>query len=667
MRKTSALRSNRLLASAFFVTIVALFSSSCAFPASKGERGRPAQSKRGPFKKVNKSAENRKKGYSLRNTRGVRINRKRPPRWETEGDALFFGSKSDDIHPDLQGDTPTEMMNSLVTLQQQQQQPQSQGRVGKDVATKKSGKPREEEVSSDEENKLPDFLSWGPLSTGPILSPKLKHLYKSPTPIQIESFGPISSKKNVVIAAPTGSGKTLAYLLPVLCRIPRHSFGAAIIVTPTTELALQIQAVVDSLWLPFKDEAESSVYVVKSDEAEQDELQWILTEMMIENQSSPIIAGTPAALSKWLEVCIKNKQGMNILDSLETVVLDEADRLLQTEALSRIEQNKRNGVVNPQSRRRLEQKSDAIQFLERISSQGQTFFAGTRGRKQLVCASATVGRTLRRQIMELTDAASVDMGSELVCADDRVGKDADKRKRSLLPSTIRHAFVVQEDAGECEGAALVKTAWEALRMLSPGPTIIFPGKTGVKVMEETLAKECALRCVKTLQDDMQEAAEELLADESIIYKEWRDTPIFVIAERFARGLDIPNVEYVCLTGGAPNSPAAYAHLAGRTGRAGKPGTAVTFVRNMKDAKRVINIGSKLGISFHPLFEDSRKDDDPTQTAGQLDGSSSVAQPSSLSKEALESLTVPVLKDMLKERGQKVSGRKGELVERLLGS
>jgi superfamily II DNA/RNA helicase len=158
-----------------------------------------------------------------------------------------------------------------------------------------------------------------------------------------------------------------------------------------------------------------------------------------------------------------------------------------------------------------------------------------------------------------------------------------------------------------------------------------------------------------------------LLTDAITYEEWKDTPIFVIGERFGRGLDIPNVQYVCLAGGAPNSPAAYAHLTGRTGRAGKPGKAVTFVRGMKDAKRVVNIGNKLGVSFYPLFEDSEKPRgrDTSEAEGQSAGGSSKQESSSWSKDELESFTVPVLKDMLKERGQKVSGRKGELVQRLV--
>eukprot|EP00980_Cylindrotheca_fusiformis_P002852 scaffold672_cov126-Cylindrotheca_fusiformis.AAC.53 len=639
------------------VSFVALCRYSYAFPASNGSRRQPpTQSKYGRFKHkiADKSAQSKRKGYELRNTRGVRTNRRRPPRWETEGDALFFGTKSDYVHPGLEGETPTELLKNLVALQHQE-------RPSREDKRSKSGG---QEVDSGKK-KLPENLSWGPISTGPILSPRLKTLYNDPTPIQIESFGPISNKKNVVIAAPTGSGKTLAYLVPLLCRIRRRSFGAAIIVTPTTELAMQIQAVADTLWPPLGGEEESCVYVVKSEEGE--ELQWIISEMMIEDKSAPIIAGTPLALCNWLELCIKNRQGMDIANGIEAVVLDEADRLLQTEALSRIENNKRNGIVNPQSRRRLEKKTDAIKFLDRISSQGQTFFAGSRERIQVICASATVGRTLRRQIMELTEATSVDMGSELVCADDRVGKDADMRKSSLLPNTIAHTFLLQEDSAGCEGRTLVRRAWDALESLPPGPTIIFPGKTGVKVMVEMLTNECGLQCVKTLQDNIHKSAEVLR--DSAIYTDWEDTPIFVIGERFGRGLDIQNIRYVCLTGGAPNSPAAYAHLAGRTGRAGKQGKAITFVKDMKDANRIANISSKLGISFYPLFEDvDRETIKATGEANVEDYTSSKQEqesPSSLSKEDLEACTMPVLKGMLKERGQQVSGRKAELVERLL--
>src|SRR5258708_19431177 len=54
--------------------------------------------------------------------------------------------------------------------------------------------------------------------------------------------------RDVVIEAPTGSGKTFAYLIPMVERLARRGAGPrALIVTPTRELALQVEKVLRSL------------------------------------------------------------------------------------------------------------------------------------------------------------------------------------------------------------------------------------------------------------------------------------------------------------------------------------------------------------------------------------------------------------------------------------
>ena len=69
-------------------------------------------------------------------------------------------------------------------------------------------------------------------------------------------------RTNAIIASPTGTGKTLAYLLPLLCTSPGgqrgEGAGGILIVTPTIELACQIQREVDVLWPPLPPSVSSS-------------------------------------------------------------------------------------------------------------------------------------------------------------------------------------------------------------------------------------------------------------------------------------------------------------------------------------------------------------------------------------------------------------------------
>ncbi len=64
---------------------------------------------------------------------------------------------------------------------------------------------------------------------------------RTPTLIQKESYDAILNGASCVCLAKTGTGKTLAYALPVLERIKKGEANSAVIIAPTTELAVQIR------------------------------------------------------------------------------------------------------------------------------------------------------------------------------------------------------------------------------------------------------------------------------------------------------------------------------------------------------------------------------------------------------------------------------------------
>ena len=70
-----------------------------------------------------------------------------------------------------------------------------------------------------------------------------------PTPIQDQTIPPASEGRDILACAMTGSGKTAAFLLPILHRLMAKPRGAtrALILTPTRELAAQIQAHLEEL------------------------------------------------------------------------------------------------------------------------------------------------------------------------------------------------------------------------------------------------------------------------------------------------------------------------------------------------------------------------------------------------------------------------------------
>jgi len=65
-----------------------------------------------------------------------------------------------------------------------------------------------------------------------------------PVQVQAEAIPSLLDGRDVVIEAPTGSGKTLAFLVPMIERLARGGAGPrALIVTPTRELAMQVEKV----------------------------------------------------------------------------------------------------------------------------------------------------------------------------------------------------------------------------------------------------------------------------------------------------------------------------------------------------------------------------------------------------------------------------------------
>ena len=77
-----------------------------------------------------------------------------------------------------------------------------------------------------------------------MLAALLKQGITEPVQVQAEAIPALLAGRDVVMEAQTGSGKTLAYLIPLVEKLPRGGAGPrALIVTPTRELALQVEKV----------------------------------------------------------------------------------------------------------------------------------------------------------------------------------------------------------------------------------------------------------------------------------------------------------------------------------------------------------------------------------------------------------------------------------------
>jgi ATP-dependent RNA helicase RhlE len=144
-----------------------------------------------------------------------------------------------------------------------------------------------------------------------------KHRFTKPYPIQEQAIPAILDGKDVLGLAQTGSGKTASYVLPVLMQLERQSPTRnrhinVLVVVPTRELAIQVEAVFSSFGadvpFPFKSMA---VFGGVS-----------INPQMKALSNVNVLVATPGRL---LELSDSNALHFS---SVSTLILDEADKLL---------------------------------------------------------------------------------------------------------------------------------------------------------------------------------------------------------------------------------------------------------------------------------------------------------------------------------------------------
>lgn len=131
------------------------------------------------------------------------------------------------------------------------------------------------------------------------------------TPIQVAAIPAVRDGKDVIGIANTGTGKTAAFLIPLVERILKDRTYRALIITPTRELALQIQDELKSfsLGMPIYNAfciGKSSMY----------------TQIRSLQRNPHVVIGTPGRLKDLIE-----RKALR-LSTFRMVVLDEADQML---------------------------------------------------------------------------------------------------------------------------------------------------------------------------------------------------------------------------------------------------------------------------------------------------------------------------------------------------
>lgn len=159
-----------------------------------------------------------------------------------------------------------------------------------------------------------------PFSTLALSEPILKAIddlgYRTPTAIQKQAIPVVLSGKDLIAAAQTGTGKTASFVLPLLERLSsgnklRGKRIQALILTPTRELAVQVEASI-AQYGKYLNLSSMAMYGGVDSASQKQALIW----------GVDILVATPGRL-----LDMAHQRALHF-DELKVLVLDEADRML---------------------------------------------------------------------------------------------------------------------------------------------------------------------------------------------------------------------------------------------------------------------------------------------------------------------------------------------------
>jgi ATP-dependent RNA helicase DeaD len=140
--------------------------------------------------------------------------------------------------------------------------------------------------------------------------------FKNPTPIQQQTIPSLLAGKDVLGLAQTGTGKTAAFSLPLIQKLSSAKISQApkaLIITPTRELALQVEQHIVEL---TKDLPKISTVALCGGQSYTPQIRQL-------KKGCAIVVGTPGRIIDHI------KQGTLVLNQIEYFVLDEADEMLR--------------------------------------------------------------------------------------------------------------------------------------------------------------------------------------------------------------------------------------------------------------------------------------------------------------------------------------------------
>ncbi len=328
--------------------------------------------------------------------------------------------------------------------------------------------------------------------------------FRRPTDIQYKCIPAIQRGEDVLAIAQTGTGKTAAFAIPVIDKIQQikkktKKLGVrAIVVVPTRELAIQISKVFNTLGKQTKVQTLCVYGGVDQDPQ--------ISKLV---KGVDIIVSTPGRMFDLIS------QGFLNLEKIETLILDEADHMLDLGFAKDID--------------------DLVRKLPR--------------RRQTLFFSATINKKIKQQAYKMVSSSAIRIQ---ISPKDPVSKNVD-HQIVLVEMDDKRFFLKRlvDENDSLKFLVFVRTKVRAERVCSAMERLNVDALT-IHGDKDQIDRETALQAFRT------DACKLLIA-----------------TDVSARGIDIQGVDYV-INYDIPEVAENYVHRVGRTGRGRNKGKALSF-------------------------------------------------------------------------------------------
>jgi len=343
--------------------------------------------------------------------------------------------------------------------------------------------------------------------SAPVLQALAAVGYEAPSPIQAATIPVLLAGNDMLGQAQTGTGKTAAFALPVLSRLEvRRGPPQCLVLVPTRELAIQVAEAFQRYASGIKGFHVLPIYGGQS----------YTPQLMSLQRGAHVVVGTPGRVMDHI------KRGTLDLGGLTTLVLDEADEMLQ------------------------------MGFVEDI----EWILGHTPPTRQVALFSATMPAPIRRIAQKhLREPVEVTI-----------------RSRTSTATNIRQRYWIVSGVHKLDALTRILEA-------EPFDGMLIFARTKQSTVELSERLEARGFAAAALNGDMQQKDRE----RTVARLKNGQLDILVATDVAARGLDVERIGHV-VNYDIPYDTESYVHRIGRTGRAGRNGEAILFVtpreRNM---------------------------------------------------------------------------------------